>query len=447
MALAQRLNELATANSQGLLNDDEYRLLRQNVFEQYSSNAVIPVESPIVPIARVHVQGSSPTPNQRRTTPKVTPDQPKPLPSPIRAKTNVTSSVANLLRRATGRRTPNSFNDSPTTKDTRKGNGVDHGPTPKDTSKRSIMIPRFHKKPPELPRLRMEVLAGTADPPKLPAIRTVSELRNPPPSPSRQPLSPLHPEKSISTIRDVFDDENLRSATDIRNAIALTEEEGRRLVEAFNNLESTTTRRIQKQKAHRLPTTTPANINILLGGKEWREHRLVSSPSSPLLDSKSRHILSSVESNSDGVSIRSGSSNRTSLSQSRSISSLPKQPPISPLSPHFRASSIAMPRKNSVSSISSSQAPSHVSPGMLGVSTLSRSTSHLALRRLKDSEMSVSTETVGQIASDPADGDEDAELSDIRKRREDLIGRYTARLEFLNAKLKGAELHEKLLKK
>lgn len=314
------------------------------------------------------------------------------------------------------------------------------------------MIPRFHKKPPELPRLRMEVLrplTSTVESPILPTIRTVSEHRNPHPSPtapSRQPLSPLHPEKSISTIRDVFDDENLRSATDIRNAIALTEDEGRRLVEAFNNLESTTTRRVQKQKAHRRPTTTPANINILLGGKEWREHRLVSSPSSPLLDSKPRHILSSAESNSDGISIRSGSSNKTSLSQSRSIPSLPKQPPISPLSPHFRASSITMPRKDSVSSMSS-QAPSHVSAGMLGVSTLSKSTSHLALRRLKDSQMSISTETVGQIATDSQDSDEDAELSDIRKRREDLIGRYTARLEFLNAKLKGAELHEKLLRK
>ena len=447
-------------------SDDEYRLLRQNLFEQYSSNTVVPVESPIVPIARVRVNGASllylstrsvtnyisglsPTPNQRRTAPKVTPDQTKPPPSPIRAKAIVTSGVANLLRRATGRRTPNSSNDSPTTKDTRKGNGVDHGP--KDTSRRSIIIPRLHKKPSELPRLRMGVLrplTTAVDSPKLPTIRTVTEHQTPSPSPTppaRQLLSPLHPEKSISTIRDVFDDENLTSATDIRNAIALTEDEGRRLVEAFNNLESTMTRRIQKQKAHRLPTTTPANINILLGGREWREHRLVSSPSTPSLDSKPRH-LSSVESNSDGISIRSGSSNKTSLSQSRSIPLLPKPPPISPFSSHFRTSSIAMRRKDSVSSMSS-QAPSHVSAGMLGVSSLSRSTSHLALRRLKDSQMSISTETVGQIVSDRQDSDEDVELSDIRKRREDLIGRYTARLEFLNAKLKGAELHEKLLRK
>lgn len=61
--------------------------------------------------------------------------------------------------------------------------------------------------------------------------------------------------------------------------------------------------------------------------------------------------------------------------------------------------------------------------------------------------MSISTDTVGRIVPDPVDGDEDAGLSEIRKRREDLVGRYTARLEFLNAKLKGAELHEKLRRK
>lgn len=47
-------------------------------------------------------------------------------------------------------------------------------------------------------------------------------------------------------------------------------------------------------------------------------------------------------------------------------------------------------------------------------------------------------------ASEPAD---DPELADIRARRDALIARYTARVEFLRAKLRGAELHEKLLRK
>lgn len=68
MALAQQLAELAVANSQGLLkylylprrhscelispsSDDEYRLLRQNLFEQHSDSALVPVEAPVLSVA------------------------------------------------------------------------------------------------------------------------------------------------------------------------------------------------------------------------------------------------------------------------------------------------------------------------------------------------------------------------------------------------------------
>lgn len=68
VTLAQRLNELAVANSDGLLryvkrlftfnktlklgflnSDDEYRILRQNLFERFASNAAVPTETSIVP--------------------------------------------------------------------------------------------------------------------------------------------------------------------------------------------------------------------------------------------------------------------------------------------------------------------------------------------------------------------------------------------------------------
>ena len=39
------------------------------------------------------------------------------------------------------------------------------------------------------------------------------------------------------------------------------------------------------------------------------------------------------------------------------------------------------------------------------------------------------------------------ELEDIRRRREEVSQRYDARLEYLRAKLKGAQLHEKLMRK
>ena len=41
----------------------------------------------------------------------------------------------------------------------------------------------------------------------------------------------------------------------------------------------------------------------------------------------------------------------------------------------------------------------------------------------------------------------EAELADIRRRRTEVTQRYEARLEYLRARLKGAELREKILRK
>ena len=239
---------------------------------------------------------------------------------------------------------------------------------------------------------------------------------------------------------DVFDDDNLTSAKDIRAAITTSEDEARKLIDAFNELEASALRRFQKQHARRLPVTTP-DVNVLLEGREWREHRLIPSSSSPVFDFKERYMLNSADSTGDGISIRSGSSHQTSISQS--ISSLRKNPPGSPLSPHFRTPPLFPARKSSISSISS-QKFSFNSTRVLAVnssSSLPRSGSHLAFPQLKGKN-NASKESVGL-----EDGDDESEISDIRRRREELIARYTARLEFLRAKLKGAELHEKLLRK
>lgn len=45
------------------------------------------------------------------------------------------------------------------------------------------------------------------------------------------------------------------------------------------------------------------------------------------------------------------------------------------------------------------------------------------------------------------DHEVETEMEDIRRRREEVSKRYEARLEYLRAKLKGAQLHEKLVKK
>lgn len=73
MTLAQRLDELSVANSEGLLkcvlsplaflsdnasciylySDDEYRLLRQSLFDRFASGSPLPSETPLVPVTIV----------------------------------------------------------------------------------------------------------------------------------------------------------------------------------------------------------------------------------------------------------------------------------------------------------------------------------------------------------------------------------------------------------
>ena len=60
---------------------------------------------------------------------------------------------------------------------------------------------------------------------------------------------------------------------------------------------------------------------------------------------------------------------------------------------------------------------------------------------LEDEKVSMST-TVRLEAEDI-----EIEMEDIRRRREEVSLRYEARLEYLRAKLKGAQLHEKLMRK
>ena len=382
-------------------SDDEYRLLRHNAFEQYSTNVV---DSPVVPVVR-------PPPT---TIQKLPPKSPAKSPSPRPKSPSVT--VASLLRRATGRKS-SSTSKSP------------------DTSKRGVIPRLLQKKPAELPFHRTDLCSHTdLQSPRIPHARAYDSSLHAHTSghssPRRKP-APISPSLT-SAISDVFDDDDLSTSGDIKAIISSTEAELQRLVDAFNSLEATAARRIRKQNAHRLPSSTPANINVVLGGKEWREHRLIPSPSSPIFDQKS--LLS------DGLSIRSGSSNKTTLSQSKSMASLPRHhPPESPLSPHFRTPSIS----HSISSVSSHG----TSSGLLGISiasVASRSTSQLPLQKLKENAAMCSTDTIGL---DPDDGGAESELVDIQRRREDLIARYSTRLDYLKAKLKGAELHEKLLRK
>jgi hypothetical protein len=344
--------------------------------------------------------------------------------------------VASFLRRATGRKPPVTPSDHNAHKAT-----VTSAP---DTPKRGGIPRILQKKASELFSIRTDSRRIDKDPgsassrPGASSSET-SYTRHAPHSPTRSVKRTPIPKVDLSFANDIFDDGDLYSAIDIQAAIVATEAEAERVLDAFNDLEMSTSFRIHQQNARRLPSATPSHVNVLIEGREWRDHSF-QPPSSPrAADRKRRPPAIDI---SDGVSVRSSSSIKTTLSQSKSISSLrSKQLPGSPLSPRFPPISPSIHRKNSDSSMSS-QTPSSRRLRVNGSLSSSRSTGHLPLSMLVEKD-------ARQLEHSMAAEDKDIppEVADIRRRSREVAARYEARLEYLRAKLKGAQLHEKLMRK
>ena len=343
----------------------------------------------------------------------------------------------NLLRRATGRK-PSIPQESPAPKESRKSLPL---PGQVPSAKKGLGLPKLLQRKPTHLTIRTSSLLSVEPPTTAASFRSVSATL---PSPSGSAIRVPIPSDPPLLTPDIFDDSTLVTAQQIRLEIQRTEAEASKLAEAFDNLETSTARRIQRQNARRLHMSTPSSIDVLLEGREWREYRLVPSSSTPVFDNRTRQLPAVVEPNADRLSIRSGSSfNTTTLSMSKSASSLPKQPLPTSLSHHLR-NSITVRRKGSLSSVSSQG--TSLTPSVIPT-TPSRSATHLPLQpSISSLALSVGT-TPPPSASAEDDFDGDAELVDVRRKKVELAARYAARLDFLRAKLKGAELHEKLLKK
>jgi hypothetical protein len=266
----------------------------------------------------------------------------------------------------------------------------------------------------------------------------------------------IHPE----ILDDDLDDKELKSSKEIRTQIETVEAEGHRLLDAFNSLElSALTRKSQSNNVASLPSSA----HFLQGLESF----------------ESFHQLKDA----DGVSLHSVTSNGTSLSAQRSPVRSSRTVPNSPLV----TQPISLARKPSLSSISSrgrggpaSGAPylpalpsslGRLWSGSSSSVNLTRSTAHLPLASVAECDNRESVEghvrhlrldtspaallglpsassRKNEVISD--DGDIialEAEMAEIRRRRTEVMGRYEERLGYLRAKLKGAELHEKLLRR
>ncbi|KAH7910834.1 hypothetical protein BJ138DRAFT_1151963 [Hygrophoropsis aurantiaca] len=439
--LAQRLNELATANSQGLLNDDEYRLLRQNIFERLASGSSVPTEAPVVPIvSSSHSQSHTPSHAQSRNNIS-SHFQVNPVRSPsVRTKSSVSSAMSTLFRRGSRRRMSSLANDG-TASDASsifslssstsnifqrripsdmRSDGFSSAPEPPRTT---------YDTPSTSPQKRGENSHSTpflASGAYRSMSRSVRRLGTATP-PSSFPGAGTDPRHSPSPLSaETSPDDELKSSHDIRLEIEAMEAEGRRLLDAFNGLELSALTRSQQRPGHALPPRSPSVAHRHRNG-QYEDSFLTAGPG---ISGRGTPLHGS---DNDGLSIRSNTSYGTSLSQPRS-----HRP-----QPSIRTAGLSAPlnanRKRSMSSLSSR--------ARITTATSSPVHSPSRLRNIG----SVSSVNLARGAT-PADEEEElsameTELEDIRRRRGEVTARYQSRLEYLRAQLKGAELREKLLRR
>lgn len=463
VTLAQRLNELSVANSEGLLNDDEYRLLRQSLFDRFAGTAVVPQEEAIVPATLANPRKSNAAPDERSTSRPLSNFQVEvPRPSSVHSRTSMSFGVTELIRKATGRRSSTAPKDS-------DASSILSG---RSSSSKVFRMPHTLSKKSSnssinttSSRVQADTVsvsskrggaAGTSDRGHSDHGHYSSGTRSNAGSIRKQKLQPPpssfpiramgQDNRYTTTVREIFDEESLKTAQDIQKEITAVEAEQRRLIDAFNGLELTT---LSKARRHHQAKPSLKGSESNPGESQWGGS-----------DSKSHKR--GVPSESDATSIRSGTSSvapslaRSAYSNRNKTLRAKNGYALNP-SVAFLASSSSLHRKDSSSSFSSGRfergfgAPPPVPAIPLAVS-------HGHLRAANNSSISLAR-SAGQPPMDVLHEDDDRatarveveepeqEMDDIRRRRDEVNARYEARLEYLRAKLKGAQLHEKLLKK
>ncbi|KAI0078210.1 hypothetical protein K474DRAFT_1660641 [Panus rudis PR-1116 ss-1] len=440
ITLAQRLQELATANAEGLLNDDEYRLLRQDLFDRLAGGSTVPAEAPLVPIA---ARNDHPPRHSRQSSQF---DTQSSLAPSIQSKRSISSSVTGLLKRATSKRRTSSGADSQRSETASVYSTSSHsrGLFPRLLSRQPSNVslqPENHRLSRADPSTSTLVDPGVSHSPKQRtsslARSSARSLRNAPPPSAFQGKFAAAEQSYTATapIDGSQDDEMLLTSADIRREIEAVEAESKRLLDAFNGLELSTLVRRQKRGP-----TSPLSVTPSETGSQ---SRLAPDDRMP------RRMASDM----DAISIHSNNSRRTTVSTHRptdnrnrrtashtgtvsQTSSLYRQNSVSTMSIHSRAGPTLPPPSPLVS-----RSFGRLKAGSSSSVNLARSVGHLPLATVAEGPDKARTST-----SYETEGVGEDEMNDIRRRKAEVTARYEARIEYLRARLKGAELREKLLK-
>ncbi|KAI5886026.1 uncharacterized protein SCHCODRAFT_02706425 [Schizophyllum commune H4-8] len=526
--LAQRLDELALANKDGLLSDDEYRLLRQSAFERFTQDGqadlpkeahVVPVMSLQVPQHRPHASTSLPgvyEPEYLQKMRLIAPYAETRAPSPHRVEFSPHSprphsmmsmksdavlsasgstpgkpaernKVAGLMRRATSRRRLKP-DQPPKDDDGKKGSRFVSGLTkllsPRKERRSKSVDPGPRRGPPSSVRTKRASSPGS---PSKASRRTAG------PSEPGSPTSPTYP-TSPKTRPSIFSTSTHASSKGSLFSLGSPLKASRKpsfsrrpsssrskpsSIGLFSNSASTSASNGSPTKAissrstaltpellaalltdeTNLAEARPAEIRRAIDGVE-EERRVVLDAFEGLEMSvlarmqRQGHLSSHAGAWTAEWGIR-----RTSVPQSAST---PLQPPASPL-----RLSVAAPARMRANS--SPRRPTHArarlgsTAGQSFVSTAGQSFVSTAGQSFVSTQSHISASATGMprhsrqqgsitsmvsFSAPSGDAEEDDrsmdELEDVRRRRGEVVARYEARLEYLRALMRGAEIRERV---
>lgn len=469
VTLAQKLDELATANSDGLLSDDEYRILRQNLFERFGSVAAqIPTEqSPITlpsPSTRNVLNQNAeqvvapPTIPQGDSNFKVSRSS-RSIRSNHSHTSSVQTAITSLIRKATRR--------SSTTGRTSFGGSGNDGDSV--YSRNSSMfqrgaLPRTLVHKASTGSVGTSTSAGVGTSGGAYDVRSIASRRtnrsgldnativSRTTSRSRPPSSyhRRHAPSEGGWSDEIGPD---WTAAELRAEIISLEEESRRVADMFNGLEMTVMTKHRPALGGRpgldsnnpLPSPKDGNLDM----KPLPDIKRVAAQEKQ----SSRLSISSSSMRSFAALQRKGSLSFLSGRRSQALPPLPPLP-TSATSPLSASTSTSPALRGSLSNGSlhpmvASQ--SNRSSPNLSMDTRVGSTSHGRLSRSRSGNVGAihgraDPNDVLQGEMDPEQVALDSGLDDIRKKRANVALRYDKRLEYLRARLRTAELHERLLK-
>ncbi|KAG8897343.1 hypothetical protein FRB99_008217 [Tulasnella sp. 403] len=456
LTLAARLEELELSNAEGLLDDEGYRILRQNLFASFKSPGASGPQTEQTPV-RISSSGSKDSRNLRPlgdsnfhvSTMKA---------DSIRSNNSrsTVSAVKNILRRRTSKSRTSISNetDSPTKDNnsiyssvSRGSNSLRHHQTLASSKSSGSLGSEYSQSQQDLHSLysRRTGVSGLTG-----GSRTTSRS-------TRGPPSSYNLRRSAPDTDD--DDAHKQSSSELRTEIALVEAEYKRILDNYHGAETAAMAKLPNQM------------------KPSKSSRPLSAVSQATVTELSWAMFPPVDDSSGSKEAENYPGNNVSVAHSTPVrphkvspfnrfGSLRRKPSMSsthssPSGSSLRPSSAASPRP-SIPLLGRKASAIHLSrpnsPATLAKSTPNLMFQASPLPKGRTSNVSAKDRPGSPLIID--DSDEDSkdpaermhrqtqkQIERIRQSREDATRRYDGRLEYLRTKLKSAELHERLLKK